>query len=643
MTWLSRLLPQSPSLQRLANHNNRARQGQRRRRMATLESLENRTLLTGNVTVAQVAGLLTITLDKNSNSIQINEDGGNKVIVTGQNGTSLNHTSGVPVKSTLVTSIVVNVLQGSAQNSPYISLVENLDTGKTSSGIGKVAFNITGGPITGPDVNLSVSGVTNGGPLTLSDIPGGKLDVQVTGSSFTSMDLEQQGCCQAYVDLQNDHVAGIVKVSEGYYGAPTAKYYQSQKSGDVIYFQNDLFGSTSFSLGNGPAPTVNPNTCGTCDNAYSEIYGDNSTFKDLTITEPNPGVWQSIAVGTATSEVEVNGFSFGIRATQGDGDYNSICLVSITSFGTTNKAYAIPDSISTVQGEGNGDKVIVDSSTVNGNITSTQLDGAQDFVGYWGDTAGATLKVGNQIYEFGGLAQITQGNGSNDVAWLDCAKIEDIPGNTPIWTQDYAAPNCFNDVIISQGNGSIVTPSCDQQWGDAIIVEWTYVTSDMTLDQGQGDATAGLDLGSNVIIIASSFSFGEWEVTGTPVKVGGATVIDEIGPNNGQNLIFMGGINGPNDTTATTLPDFETGTLDVYTGDAGGSYVQVYNTLVDNGNQGLFADQSLPVQGADDGLSYDITGGTQGGTSLNTATVDVYSNTTGGVTFDPDAFSVYVN
>ena len=50
MTWLSRLLPQSPS-QHPANHNHRSRQAQRRRRMATLETLEGRTLLS-NVTVS---------------------------------------------------------------------------------------------------------------------------------------------------------------------------------------------------------------------------------------------------------------------------------------------------------------------------------------------------------------------------------------------------------------------------------------------------------------------------------------------------------------------------------------------------------------------------------------------------------------
>jgi hypothetical protein len=50
MTWLSRLLPQSPSLQRVADHNHLTRQGQRRRRMATLETLEGRTLLSNLAT-----------------------------------------------------------------------------------------------------------------------------------------------------------------------------------------------------------------------------------------------------------------------------------------------------------------------------------------------------------------------------------------------------------------------------------------------------------------------------------------------------------------------------------------------------------------------------------------------------------------
>ncbi len=53
--------------------------------------------------------------------------------------------------------------------------------------------------------------------------------------------------------------------------------------------------------------------------------------------------------------------------------------------------------------------------------------------------------------------------------------------------------------------------------------------------------------------------------------MGDSTVINEIGANNGDNTIIMGGIGGP-DSGAV---DFETGYLDVYTGAAGGAYVQV--------------------------------------------------------------------
>ena len=104
----------------------------------------------------------------------------------------------------------------------------------------------------------------------------------------------------------------------------------------------------------------------------------------------------------------------------------------------------------------------------------------------------------------------------------------------------------FNNVFISQGNGSITTPSCDQQTGDTINVNCTTVTSDMTLEQGEGDEAAGLDLGANFINIATT----------SPVFVGDSTVINEIGANNGDNTIIIGGIGGP-DTAPPS--DFETG------------------------------------------------------------------------------------
>src|SRR5271166_3517095 len=81
MTWLSRLLPQSPNFQRIAdyNHGHRDHKG-RRRRLANLESLENRTLLAGQVLLSQVGSVLTVTLDKFSDHVNINEAGNNKVV-----------------------------------------------------------------------------------------------------------------------------------------------------------------------------------------------------------------------------------------------------------------------------------------------------------------------------------------------------------------------------------------------------------------------------------------------------------------------------------------------------------------------------------------------------------------------------------
>jgi hypothetical protein len=583
MTWLSRLLPQSPSLH-LAGRNNRTRQAQRRRRMSTLESLEGRTLLAGNVTVLPVvAGLLTINLDTHSDHVNINENGGNTVTVSGSGGTSVNHlTLGVPVKSFQVTSIVVNVA-GTSQNSPVITLTE---TAGASSGIKGVAFNSNGvGPTNGPDVTLAVTGVKNGGPLNVTDKPGGQLHVLVAGSQFTSMDIEQWGCCNATVDLENDSTTahGAVTVSEGW--APN----------DSITFHNDNFGATSFTLGNGP----NPNMAG-CDNHGSTITGDDSNLTNLYINEPLSGANQVISVGTATSDVEVSATSFGIRALQGDGNANSISLVSITTSGHPLNHLNTPDSIFTQQGNGNGDSTIVDSSQVFGDITSYQGNGAQDFVGYYGNNAGFTIPgIGPFVLDFFGTATIIQGNGKNDVATLDCGLIENV-----------GAQQFFNNVFISQGNGSITTPSCDQQTGDTINVNWTNVTSDMTLEQGQNDEDAGLDLGANTINVATT----------SPVYVGESTVINEIGVNNGDNTINLGGIGGPDSGSI----DFETGYLDIYTGFAGGANVTVLNTQVDFGALGLFP--------TSDGNPYNITGGGDG----NSAFLDLFSQIT--VTVDP-AFS----
>jgi len=124
--------------------------------------------------------------------------------------------------------------------------------------------------------------------------------------------------------------------------------------------------------------------------------------------------------------------------------------------------------------------------------------------------------------------------------------------------------------------------------------------------------------------------------TTSPVYVGDSTVINEIGVNNGQNTILMGGINtvivggintfivgGINGPDTAPPPDFETGFLDVYTGAGGGTYVQVENTQADYGSLGSFG-------------PYNINGDGDG----NTALLDVFSSTTVTVTMSGYSYNV---
>src|SRR5208337_5203126 len=110
----------------------------------------------------------------------------------------------------------------------------------------------------------------------------------------------------------------------------------------------------------------------------------------------------------------------------------------------------------------------------------------------------------------------------------------------------------FNNVSISQGSGDIYANGCDQATGDTINVNWTWVTSNMCLAQGEyyGSTDPGTELGSNFINIGTT----------SPVYVGYSTVINEIGEYNQNNTIYMGGI-GPNAIDQGGNPDSGAGFL----------------------------------------------------------------------------------
>ncbi|MGO9596389.1 MAG: hypothetical protein ACLP7Q_00030 [Isosphaeraceae bacterium] len=262
---------------------------------------------------------------------------------------------------------------------------------------------------------------------------GGQLSATVTDSQFSSLSIYQTGCCPAEVYLYGDNVAGAVSVTEGL------------ANGDGIVLdaaasgQNDNFGSTTLIQGDGPAVTG-------CDGSGGSVYVDNTSLKDLTINQALDGAGQSIAVGTK-SGVEVALTSFGILATQGNGDNDEIEIVSITTSGRlTNNFQTGPDSVITGQGNGANDQTRVDSCVVYGNIESTQGDGRYDFVAFYCDTAGWTTTNGPMIVDNYGLEQIIQGDGDNDTATLDCGQIQN-PG----------AMNIANNVVISQGAAIFTT------------------------------------------------------------------------------------------------------------------------------------------------------------------------------------------
>src|SRR5271166_6935289 len=154
MTWLSRLLPQSPG-QRLVGRNNRTRQAQRRRRMATLETLEGRTLLSNVTTSFNAAtSALTITGDTSNDNFTIVENLGGTVTVKGAPtsvvqgvgvvpGSTINGSSAPLTTSHAVTSITVN-LPGTT-NFDFVTLSE---LSKTPQTVKNVTVTATGANLT---------------------------------------------------------------------------------------------------------------------------------------------------------------------------------------------------------------------------------------------------------------------------------------------------------------------------------------------------------------------------------------------------------------------------------------------------------------------------------------------------------------
>ena len=213
-----------------------------------------------------------------------------------------------------------------------------------------------------------------------------------------------------------------------------------------------------------------------------------------------------------------------------------------------------------------GDLAIIENSAAPfGNISITQGDANGDPAFVLGDTAGFVFFVGPFSFPFNGNVNIIQGNGYADLAVLDDG-------------------NVVNNVNIMQGD-SIFTPGCLPGLGDEVDINDTSVDNNISIVQGMSDA----DVGNNVVNIATT----------SAVFAGGATSITEVGANNGNNTITLGGANDPSGI------DFQTDYLDIYTGNGGGAFVSAVNTVCWFGSA---LGNDFTIDGGGDGNTYDDLG-----------------------------------
>ena len=249
MTWISRLLPDQSGLRRRANRSDKGRMASanRRHRKPTLEAMEQRLVMAGGITIPPIAilgGPLTIFGDTNGDNIPItvrSAAAGGTVSVgpTFINGSFQTFTTIGAVTSINIclpgggnnTTNTVTIT-GPGKNLPT-DLVQNTALGEDASAINIISpWNTTTNtpvpPTTNPyplvhNLNLTITGVNSiGGALNVEQLArgstanGGTLNATVSNSVFSSLEIEQTGCCPAAVTLAGDRVPGTVEVYEGY-------------------------------------------------------------------------------------------------------------------------------------------------------------------------------------------------------------------------------------------------------------------------------------------------------------------------------------------------------------------------------------------------------------------------------------------
>ncbi len=606
MTWLSRLLPQSPRLPRLADQNRRTRQGQRRRRMATLETLEGRTLLS-NVTVSfpTPSSPLTITGDTFNDNFTITENPNGTVTVAPG---ALRRVPGVKVvtPSTIdgssaafttpsaVTSIIVN-LPGTI-NFDFVTLTGQ---GKTTATTVK---NVTV-TATGANLNFAATNVDDSGNFVLSNTytspVNAVLTATVDNSSFATLSITQTGGGPdpTAVELGNDSIPASVYVSEG------------NANGDYITLdKGDTFGGAATTLLQGNGGPTNSNSAGNLDT----VSVTNASVKNLTIQQLLNGNGDSITVNT----LSVASTSFGVTTLQGNGNGDTTAITLVTTPTPPNPNLPLgtgPPNIIVVQGSGTGDIASVTSSTLPGSISITQNDVAGspgDTATISGDKVGYTATSGTTVLAaYAGNLTISQGSASIDTATVSNSTA--VGGN----------------VSISQGNGggTSTSPPGDSATVTGVIAgtllsNGTVVGGNITITQGTGSDDSATVSGSTAL---GYVYISQSDVAGNPFGDTALVSGDTVG---GNVSISQGNANGD---TATIDPTTVGGFVGISQGDGNSDTATVDATTV-GGYVGIIQGDGNSDTATVDATTYVTTVGgyvsiSQGNGNSDIATVDATS------------------
>lgn len=621
MTWISRLLPDHSSLRRRAtrDHQDRTARARRRRRDMSLESLEARLVMTGEVQILNpvqlLGGPLTLTGDTGGDNIPIRVNPGGTVTI----GPTFLSIGGGPGSLTTITTFApttsIDIELPGGGNSPNPNFVTITGPGKfVPTSLQSINVNSpSNGAQPAHPLSVTITGVTVSGFLNIEQLGratpvlGGQLTATVLNSSFGSLEIEQEGCCPAVVTLGGDTVFGLAEVYEGF------------ANGDQILLEGgDSFGSTILQQWTQPLdgdpvapppPANNPTYYGTHDLinvSPTTAFPGVNTVQDLTIVQGGIGGDQQVVV----DHLNVSANSFGVSVTQTGGAQNGnngggpaayavVCDVNLIPgqhpnfpvFGIPFPApgVTITQSTPTATGGAGGNYADVANVILPGNITINQLSDGGNYAEILGSIIGLGFFLGPYWQEFPGTGNATinqPGNGSNRAV---------IDRDT------------FNNLDVDQGDNTSFGNCFGQTPGDVIMVNDTFVYSDMELDQGTSDALNG---GSNTIAIGTTVPNTDpgttiaWRspvdahcfdnIAPSPVTAFD-TDIHQFGP---DNFLYLGAYaGGPAPVLDANGFAFTTTYLDAYTGSGGATTYAAYVDVLGG------ADDSFDIEGFNAGFN----------------------------------------